>query len=72
MICLESDNESEGGPKRENWKGEYTMDSGIDVVKDFKWSSRCISSTCTTSGKSCFINMGLRLCVSWISQVTWL
>ncbi|PON47814.1 ERCC4 domain containing protein [Parasponia andersonii] len=50
LICLESDNESEGGYKRENWKEDDNMDSGFDSVNDFDWSSRFISSTCNVSG----------------------
>ncbi|XP_062097528.1 crossover junction endonuclease EME1B isoform X2 [Humulus lupulus] len=49
LICLESDNESEDGSEKENWKGDDILDSGFDAVKDFDWNSRFVG-TRTTSG----------------------
>lgn len=47
LIFLESDNESEGGLERENWKESETMDSGFNAGKDFDCSTRFTESTST-------------------------
>ncbi|GMN33393.1 hypothetical protein TIFTF001_004121 [Ficus carica] len=47
LIFLESDNESEGGSDRENWKESETMDSGFNAGKDLDCSTRFTESTST-------------------------
>lgn len=47
LIFLESDNESEGGLERENWKESETMDSGFNAGKDLDCSARFTESTST-------------------------
>lgn len=47
FICLESDNESEGGSERGNQVDNETMDSGFDVMNDLDWSTKCVESTST-------------------------
>lgn len=47
FICLESDNESEGGSERGNQVDNETMDSGFDVMNDLDRSTKCVESTST-------------------------
>lgn len=43
MICLESDNESEGGSGRGKWKEIETGENNVAATSE--WSSRDIEST---------------------------
>ncbi|KAK9271939.1 hypothetical protein L1049_002306 [Liquidambar formosana] len=45
LICLESDNDSESGSGRENWKENETMHFESDVVEDSELNSRFLEST---------------------------
>ncbi|EXB64481.1 hypothetical protein L484_006718 [Morus notabilis] len=47
FICLESDNESEGGSERGNPVDNETMDSDFDVMNVLDWSTKCVESTST-------------------------
>ncbi|KAA8530964.1 hypothetical protein F0562_005669 [Nyssa sinensis] len=59
LICLESDNESENGYGRENWKQDETMDVAFDMAKELDLSFRFIASSSsldlsTEVTKECF------------------
>ncbi|XP_031282770.1 crossover junction endonuclease EME1B-like isoform X1 [Pistacia vera] len=46
LICLESDNESENGPGRENLAKNEAICSGSDDDEDIEWHSRAVNSSC--------------------------
>ncbi|KAI9164783.1 hypothetical protein LWI28_002014 [Acer negundo] len=46
LICLDSDNESETSPGREDLRQNEAMCSGFDDEKDSGWHSRIVTSNC--------------------------
>ena len=49
MICLESDNESEGGNVKENWRENDAICPDNGLLKESDWSSTFTESTFSLS-----------------------
>lgn len=65
MICLESDNESEGGNGREIWKVNDAICSDFDPGKDSDQIFTFTESTCSLSKLMLYLDLHLfSQCVS--------
>ncbi|GKV25223.1 hypothetical protein SLEP1_g34693 [Rubroshorea leprosula] len=51
LICLESDNESESGSRRENLQKNETTDAAFDELQNFEWCFRISDSTSNIDSK---------------------